>query len=82
MCNPALVRKQKNHRKEVRTMDKITNLPSNKYEKMVDFMRKDLESNMAYSRIIDKAKEIIESKGLDFKEEFSNWKNSKSKPTI
>jgi len=44
------------------------------WESMVDFMRADLKNGMAYSRIIMKAKEKIESEGKNFHEEFEKWK--------
>jgi len=52
---------------------------SSDYEKMVDFMRADLENNMAYSKIIKAARDIIEKKGGNFDEEFNEWKKRKAK---
>jgi hypothetical protein len=49
---------------------------SPEYEKMIDFMRADLEANMAYSKIIEAAKKSIEGRGGDFMKEFDNWKRS------
>lgn len=47
---------------------------SRSYEEMIEFMRADLESNMAYSKIIDTAKKKVESEGRDFWQEFEKWK--------
>jgi len=60
---------------------KIPSIPdpgSQEYEDMIDFMRKDLESGMAYSKIIDQARKNIEADGRDFDEEFKKWKESKN----
>ena len=43
------------------------------HEDMVDFMRKDLEANMAYSKIELKARQIMTDDGRDFDEEFAKW---------
>lgn len=50
---------------------------SDAYEKMIDFMRKDLESGMAYTKIEMSARKIIEAKGKNFDEEFAKWKKEK-----
>jgi hypothetical protein len=47
------------------------------WEDMVDFMRKDLESDMGYTKIIKAAKDSIEARGGDFDEEFKKWKKDK-----
>ena len=60
-------------------MKSIKEMSPREYEKMVDFMRADLESNMAYSKIIDKAKELLESQGRDFNKEFESWEIKKEK---
>jgi hypothetical protein len=44
------------------------------WESMVDFMRADLDNNMGYSKLIKAARESMESRGLNFDEEFSKWK--------
>jgi len=50
---------------------------SDAYEKMIDFMRKDLESGMAYTKIEMAARASIESRGGNFDEEFAKWKKKK-----
>lgn len=50
---------------------------SPEWESMVDFMRKDLESGMAYSKIEMKARKLMESQGRNFDEEFKKWKEKK-----
>jgi len=47
---------------------------SQEWEDMVDFMRKDLDSGMAYTKLIEKAKKLIEARGGNFDEEFEKWK--------
>lgn len=47
---------------------------SRAYEEMIEFMRADLENDMAYSRIINTAKKKVESEGRDFWQEFEQWK--------
>ena len=49
------------------------------YERMVDFMRADLESGMGYSKVIETAKKIVEERGGDFYKEFEKWKEEKKK---
>jgi hypothetical protein len=44
------------------------------FEKMIDFMRKDLDSGMAYSKLIQATKEMFEKQGRDFNAEFEKWK--------
>ncbi|MGI0059730.1 MAG: hypothetical protein ACREBJ_08165 [Nitrosotalea sp.] len=46
-------------------------------EKHIDFMRQDLESGFALSKIIDKAKKIIKAEGKDFNQELAKWKETK-----
>lgn len=50
---------------------------SREYDKMIDFMRADLESGMGYSKIIEVAKKNIEADGRNFDEEFEKWKNER-----
>lgn len=52
---------------------------SQEYEKMIDFMRADLESGMGYSKIIAAGKKIIEDRGENFEEKFAEWKENKNK---
>ena len=47
---------------------------TDEWEHMADFMRADLENDMAYSKIIQKGREIVEADGRDFDEEFEKWK--------
>jgi hypothetical protein len=51
---------------------------SDAYERMVDFMRKDLECGMGYSKLIDAARKKIEGEGKDFNQEFAKWKKERS----
>lgn len=51
---------------------------SQAFEDMIDFMRKDLESGMGYSKIIQKGREIVEADGRDFDDEFKKWKEKKN----
>lgn len=51
---------------------------SAEYEKMIDFMRADLESGMAYSKIIQARRDRMESEGRDFDEEFKQWKGKRN----
>lgn len=47
------------------------------WENMVDFMRKDLESGMKYTKIEILARKIVEDRGGNFDEEFENWRKEK-----
>jgi hypothetical protein len=47
------------------------------YEKMIDFMRADLESGMMYTKVEMEARKIIEARGGNFDEEFAKWKKEK-----
>ena len=44
------------------------------WEDMADFMRADLENDMAYSKIIDQGRKIVEARGENFEEAFEEWK--------
>jgi hypothetical protein len=46
-------------------------------ESQLEFMRQDLESDMSLTKIIDIARESMESRGLDFDAEFKKWKDDK-----
>jgi len=51
---------------------------SREYEEMVDFMRKDLEGGMAFTKVEMIARDIIKARGGDFDKEFAEWlKNNK-----
>jgi len=52
---------------------------SAEYERMIDFMRADLESDMGYSKIIAAGRKIVEDRGEDFDEKFKEWKENKNK---
>jgi len=45
-----------------------------KFENMIDFMRKDLDSGMGYSKLIEAAKKMFKEQGRDFNAEFEKWK--------
>lgn len=47
------------------------------YERMINYMRADLESGMAYSKIEMQARKIIEARGGNFDEEFEKWKEGR-----
>ena len=47
---------------------------SNEWDSMIDFMRKDLESGMAYTKIEMAARKILDDEGRDFNTEFEKWK--------
>jgi hypothetical protein len=49
-----------------------------KWENMVDFMRKDLENDMAYTKIEMEARRIVAEKGKDFDAEFKKWKEKRN----
>lgn len=54
-------------------------------EEQIEFMRADLKSNFAYTKIIEIAKKMMESDGRDFQEEFEKWKHerdNKIKPEV
>lgn len=48
------------------------------FENMIDFMRKDLESGMQYSKIIEHGRKIVEDRGENFDEAFEKWREKKS----
>ena len=50
-------------------------------ERMVDFMRADLENDMAYSKIIKAARDRLQSEGRNFDEEFQQWKEKRNAKT-
>jgi len=52
---------------------------TNEWESMIDFMRKDLESGMSYTKLIEAAKKNIEDRGGDFDVEFEAWKEKNKK---
>ena len=49
------------------------------FEKMIDFMRADLESGMGYSKIIEQGRKIVEADGRNFDEEFEKWRKENGK---
>lgn len=48
------------------------------WENMVDFMRKDLDSNMQYSKIEMAARKLLKEQGRDFDGEFAKWKEKRN----
>ena len=44
-------------------------------KEQIDFMRRDLESNMGYSKIIEATKKHFKEEGRDFDKEFKEWKD-------
>jgi hypothetical protein len=49
---------------------------SQEYERMINFMRADLESDMGYSKIISAAEELMKQQGKDLFKEFETWKSN------
>jgi hypothetical protein len=49
------------------------------YEKMVDFMRADLDNNFGYSKMIERTRQILADQGRDFDEEFKKWMEKEEK---
>lgn len=52
---------------------------STKWEKMVDYMRADLESGMAYTKIEMAARKMFKEQGRDFDSEFNEFLKKKRK---
>ena len=48
-------------------------------EEQIEFMRADLESNFAYTKIIEAARKLVASDGRNFEQEFEKWKQKRSK---
>jgi hypothetical protein len=57
---------------------------SKEWEDMVDYMRKDLEGGMMYTKIQIQARKILKAQGKDFDVEFLKWKedNNASKRSV
>jgi hypothetical protein len=49
-------------------------LGTQEYEDMIEFMRQDLASGGALTKIIMAARKAIEAAGKDFDEEFAKWR--------
>jgi len=47
---------------------------SDEYERMIDYIRADQESGMMYTKMEMAVRKIIESRGGNFDEEFTKWK--------
>ena len=47
---------------------------STRYEEMIEFMRADINSGMALTKMVQSVKERFKEEGRDFDEEFKNWK--------
>jgi hypothetical protein len=63
-----------------KVIDSMKLLPKpgdNGYEDMVDFMRADLISGMALSKIIGMTRKQFEEQGKNFDEEFGKWKEER-----
>ncbi|MFW9871869.1 MAG: hypothetical protein ACFFG0_02120 [Candidatus Thorarchaeota archaeon] len=52
----------------------LPEIGSSEYEEMINFMRKDVESGMRLSKMIQSVKERFKKEGRDFTQEFENWK--------
>jgi len=52
-------------------------LGSPQYEKMIDFMRADLNSGMALSKIEVTARKLLAEQGRDFDAEFEKWRKER-----
>jgi len=50
---------------------------SSDYEKMIDFMRADLETNMGYTKIEMAARKMMKKNGRDFDTEFAKYMKNK-----
>ena len=48
-------------------------------EEQIEFMRADLESNFAYTKIIEAARKLVDADGRNFEQEFEKWKQERSK---
>lgn len=44
------------------------------WEDVVDFMRRDLDSGMGYTKLIETTRKRMEEEGRDFDKEFAEWK--------
>lgn len=54
-------------------------LGTKEYEEMIEFMREDLRSGFALTKIIMTARKMIEAVGKDFDQEFQNWLERRKK---
>jgi len=57
----------------------MANPGTNEYEKMIDYMRQDLESGMALTKIEMSVRKRMKEEGRDFDVEFKKWKENKNK---
>ena len=48
----------------------------------LDFFRKDLEANFAYSKLIDTVKDEFKKQGRDFDKEFADWKKQEANKMV
>jgi len=48
-----------------------------KYEDMIDFIRKDIDSGMQYTKMIDAVRGLFERTGRNFEEEFAKFKKER-----
>jgi len=61
----------------VMEVPKLPDPGSYEWERMVDFMREDLESGMKHTEIELEARKLLASQGRDFDAEFKKWKEKK-----
>jgi len=52
---------------------------TDEWESQVDFMRKDLESDMGYTKIEMVARKIFKEQGRDFDKEFKKWQERRKR---
>lgn len=60
----------------------IPEFGTSEYENMIQFMREDLESGGAYTKLILAAKKAIEAQGKNFDQEFEKWMKKKKQKNI
>ena len=47
------------------------------WEELVDYMRQDLDSGMALTKVEMTARKILEEQGRDFEQEFKEWRKKR-----
>ena len=58
-------------------MDTMPNPGTQEFENMIDFMRKDLESGMGYTKIEIATRKMFKEQGRDFDAEFAKWQKDR-----
>ena len=48
----------------------------------IEFMRADLESGMAYTRLIEAVRKKLKKEGKDFNKEFEKWKQNQKERKV